>query len=423
MDLQAFLTGNQAFVALAGAGITTAIVATLLTQAKVIPQQIARFFVSQFTISLTVYDNDRAFDYLSLWLGRHDHAKHARRLMVTEWWDRQDERTRIELTPGSGVHLFRDGRRFFWITRTVEEGKSEGFTNKRKQTLRVMTIGRSQKPIHALLDKCRNVNEDTTTIPVYLWNSGSYVLVERRAKRSLDTVYLNKALKAGIINDVERFLKRKGWYADRGVPYRRGYSFEGPPGTGKTTFIFAIASHIGKPVYIINPSAVSGDNGLQAAINEAGSGVVVIEDIDAIKASEAREDKSKGAAKSKPKSKDGPDGSTTVEFGEGITLSGLLNAIDGIASRDGRLLFITSNHADSLDPALLRPGRVDKRAYLDLAGLEEATEMFLRFHPDGDVAAFRAEIAPELPMSPAVLQNKLLTQDYSAEVIPFPVAA
>ncbi|UTC29678.1 AAA+ ATPase [Bajunvirus bajun] len=406
MDFQAFIASNQAFSALAGAGIATALVATLLTYAKSVPQHLARLFMSQCVVTLTVYDSDRAYDYLSIWFGRHADSKRARRLGVAEWWDHETERSKIELTPGSGLHVFRSDKRWFFVRRSIEEGKSDGFTNKRKQTLTIMTFGRSQQPLHDLIAKSRNVNEDENSIPVFLWTGNSYTLVERRPKRSLDTVYLNKALKAGVIADVERFLARKQWYAARGVPYRRGYSFEGPPGTGKTTFIFAIASHIGRAIYIINPSAVSGDNGLQAAINEAGSGVVVIEDIDAIKASEARDpDKHQ-----KPKEKKGAGEAMEEAFG-GITLSGLLNAIDGIASRDGRLLFITSNHADALDPALMRPGRVDKRAFLDLAGACEAEQMFRRFHPDQDPAPFLAQIAHELPLSPATLQNRLLAED------------
>ena len=50
-----------------------------------------------------------------------------------------------------------------------------------------------------------------------------------------------------------------------------------------------------------------------------------------------------------------------------ISFSGLLNAIDGPASQEGRMLFMTTNHPDRLDPALIRPGRVDMQAELGLA--------------------------------------------------------
>jgi chaperone BCS1 len=95
----------------------------------------------------------------------------------------------------------------------------------------------------------------------------------------------------------------------------------------------------------------------------------------------------------------------------GITLSGLLNAIDGIGARDGRILFITSNHPDALDPALIRPGRIDMRVHLAHSGMPEATAMFNKFFPTGDLAAFQAEIASALPLPAAELQNRLLSHE------------
>ena len=64
----------------------------------------------------------------------------------------------------------------------------------------------------------------------------------------------------------------------------------------------------------------------------------------------------------------------------GVTLSGLLNAIDGVAAHEGRLLFATTNHYGSLDPALRRPGRMDRHIEFKLASRYQIAEMFRRFH-------------------------------------------
>ena len=63
----------------------------------------------------------------------------------------------------------------------------------------------------------------------------------------------------------------------------------------------------------------------------------------------------------------------------GVTLSGLLNALDGVSSREGRVLFLTTNHPERLDPALVRPGRVDRKIELGNATPDQARRLFLWF--------------------------------------------
>lgn len=50
-----------------------------------------------------------------------------------------------------------------------------------------------------------------------------------------------------------------------------------------------------------------------------------------------------------------------------LSLSGLLNPLNGVSSTEGRVLITTTNHIESLDRALIRPGRVDKKALFPLA--------------------------------------------------------
>jgi len=64
-----------------------------------------------------------------------------------------------------------------------------------------------------------------------------------------------------------------------------------------------------------------------------------------------------------------------------VTLSGLLNVIDGVGSEEGKLFFATTNYVDRLDPALLRPGRIDKKIQYNLATRDQARALFTRFFP------------------------------------------
>lgn len=406
-------------------GASMALIGWGLVQAKALPLKLLRMLKDQFSTTVTIYSEDSVFRLVDLWLARHPSAKHSRRFGVAHYHNRKTDEEDYDLTPGAGLHLLRDGWRCYLVHRNVEEDKGGGeeggfYNRRRKQTISITTLGRSITPAMNLLNSIKTVQEDTETVPVYLWAGHDYSLIERRPKRDLSTVYLNEAVKSGVLDDLTRFFSRRQWYADRGIPYRRGISLEGPPGTGKTTLIFALASHYAKPIYIVNPATIENDNQLQRAINQAGSNFVVIEDIDAIKAAGER-----SASQGKPAPRrrrvvteeshyedEFGMGPMTFSAGEasksGITLSGLLNAIDGIGARDGRVLFITSNHADTLDAALMRPGRIDRRLLLDHITRTEVEQMHAKFFPGVDSQLFVSSLESELPLPAAEVQNRLL---------------
>lgn len=389
MDLTAILS-NQVFSGVAGA----AIVSAALFQLRSIPSLVGRLLSDQFSATLTVYSEQDVFRHIDMWLGRHPSAGKTRRVAVTEWWDQAGSRTEQQMTPGEGPHLLWEGMRPVFINKVVEQAPPTSAapgSSTRRQTIVIKTVGRSRELLEQILAEARTV-QDRDVVPIYLWGGFGYDLIERRARRTVETIYLAGHLRDTIIEDAKRFIGRRTWYAERGIPHRRGYLFEGPPGTGKSSMALALAGELRRSIYIINPSAVSDDNVLQMAINQAGSGVVLIEDIDAIDCGLER--------------KPAPD-SAAASSASGISTSGLLNAIDGVAARDGRILVITSNHPEKLDLALIRPGRVDMRCHFGLAREPEARAMFSRLCPGGSEGEF-AEVVADLPLSQAEIQNRLL---------------
>jgi len=109
---------------------------------------------------------------------------------------------------------------------------------------------------------------------------------------------------------------------------------------------------------------------------------------------------------------------TQREGGEkrsGVSFSGLLNAIDGVAAQEGRALVMTTNHKERLDPALIRPGRADVHAELGLVSAATARRLFERFFPgERDLAGAFEQRLGDQQHSPAQIQGWLLANSADA---------
>jgi len=183
---------------------------------------------------------------------------------------------------------------------------------------------------------------------------------------------MDDAVKSELISDLDDFQSEATckFYVDHGIPYKRAYLFHGPPGAGKTSMIQAIAGKYGRSIcylQLVHPEMT--DDGLKRAVQKAPTNaIIVLEDIDAL----FGENRSVQAGK---------------HNGGSLTFSGLLNAIDGVGMPMGQLFIMTTNHRERLDPALIRPGRVDLHIYFGLASYEQMRKMFLNFYPGADAEA------------------------------------
>jgi len=218
---------------------------------------------------------------------------------------------------------------------------------------------------------------------LFAYNDG-WDLVEGYAPRLLDSVILQSGEKEHVLQDIENFRKSRRRYARLGVPYHRGYLFYGPPGTGKTSLVSALAANFGLAIYSIN-LAVFNDRSLMNAVNQvAPSSVLLFEDIDCMKSGEAR-------LPSNTRTNDGMlarDPKVNVADQNGVTLSGLLNVLDGFYAPTNVLFMMTTNRIEILDEALLRPGRIDYKLHLGRASDCQKIELYRRFFPE--VSEFEA---------------------------------
>ncbi|CAD6258987.1 unnamed protein product [Miscanthus lutarioriparius] len=183
--------------------------------------------------------------------------------------------------------------------------------------------------------------------------------------KTFDKLAMDPAKKKEIIDDLDMFKKSKDYYARVGKPWKRGYLLYGPPGTGKSTMVAAMANHLEYDVYDFELTSVKTNTDLRKLLIETKSkSIMVFEDIDCSldltgkrKSKEEEDGDGDDPAAAKKKQEDAAKSSK-------VTLSGLLNFIDGIWSACGeeRLIVFTTNHVDKLDPALIRTGRMDKKS-------------------------------------------------------------
>jgi chaperone BCS1 len=207
-------------------------------------------------------------------------------------------------------------------------------------------------------------------ININIFDDGFWENLNTRSCRSLDTIYLPDKQVEMIKKDIGNFLNdsTKQRMTNFGIPYKRNFLFEGRCGTGKTSFIMALASEFKHDIAIMSFHEKLNDIQLMRALRSIPDDTfLVLEDIDSLFVERKKND----------------------EFRNRISFSGLLNILDGMAYKEGLITFMTTNHKLHLDPALIRAGRVDKVLSFDYAKKEQFKKMVTKFTDIQDKDKFK----------------------------------
>ena len=365
----------------------TALLGAAAYQLRNIPRMIASGTLRFLTVQLSVTSTDASFDWIDRWLAHQPYAKRAKMLTLRAHDETQDilrtdsPESHWALSPGPGLHMFWWRGRPVFLDRhylSKEGGDDTGRRNKPVEMLRFRTVGRSQKIIRRLITDVREFSLTSEMVAIRVWADRYWNSIRGKSHRHLDTIILRDGQMARILDDVTWFNGARSWYAQRGIPYRRGYLFSGPPGTGKTSLVMGLAGYFNRPICVLSLSAVSDDTELFSAFNEAPpNAIILIEDVDCAFPAQTRE--------------------TTDKDDSRLTKAGLLNAIDGITTPDGRIFIMTTNYPERLDAALVRPGRADVHENFDYLLPTDQERMGARFYDKPFVPVL-------YPVSPAALQ-------------------
>ena len=365
-------TANNQFLS---GGLVLGLIGGTIAMLRRTPSRLWNWFLHLFTISIDVISSDRAYQPIMFWLSKQPYVNRSRRLSMK--FINGD----LALVPSHGNHFFMWRQTPIWIRWMNESGNggSPGSLAELvpREIITVRILGRNQDIVRDLFREAEELgNIDMQgKLQLYLrqgsWEGGWRS--ETRKPRSMDTIFLPDGAK-GLVDDARAFLGRREWYETRGIPYRRGYLFSGPPGSGKSSVAIGLASTLNVPLYILNLASVRDDNDLEKtvfSIDTATPLVLLIEDIDTAL----------------------PDRELNKQQ-KHFSLGTLLNIMDGAVARENVILIVTTNNKEILDPALIRPGRIDQHLEFGHASTEQLSGMIRLFVP-GHIGAAQEKLLPQ----------------------------
>jgi len=328
-----------------------------------IPLKIFMFIKRHTTTTLTLFNSSDIHFSVLKWIVKENIVRSARTLKASNGIYGWSDNTTLSI--GYGIHFGFYRKRLIIIKLTLHKEA----TNTERDELTLIVFSRSQKLISSIIEESLKTDKDLTLTNIRNFNKDNYwKLVSSELKRTFDTVYLNEGIKNKIVNGIINFKNREKIDITRGVPHQLGILLEGPPGTGKTSVIKAVAAEFNMEICQLKSTELFHIEGAFTTLPK--NCIVCIEDIDGDVTTFSRD----------------KDNNTEEEIlSERYNISTILNAIDGLVSCHGRILIITTNHAEKLDKALLRPGRIDLNIEISYMDVYALREMLSVFYPEENI--------------------------------------
>jgi len=376
-------------------GLVLAIVGIIVAALRNLPAKLWDYAKRALVVTAVIDSRNDLFNAYITWLNELPYGRGSRLFtVIQDNKESGEEETgeglpRLLYSPAPGFHLFWYGNRPMWIQRDIAMNLQV------IETVKVSALLAPRRLLEEMLEDVirrayARMADHTMLYTIDRWGE-AWNLAGARPRRHIASVVLDDDTSDRLLADVKEFFQRRQWYADLGIPWRRGYLLHGPPGTGKTSFAYALAGelHLKLCALSLTNSKLNDQTISDLLQKTPPRSLILIEDIDAFFVARDKQD-------------------TRIE----VSFSGLLNALDGVAAQEGRIVFLTTNHLDRLDKALIRPGRVDVVVELGNASAAMLRTMFLRFYPESAALIDLALIHySERSLSPARIQQALLESD------------
>lgn len=333
-----------------------------------LPKRIYNGLHRLLVVEIEIREPDMFYYWINKWFYENTRLAKSNRLqLVTNmnydgyYPDYLSETRDHQLIPGNGKSYFFFNKRPFLVEKFKEDSKQQKVTH----YYYLSTFRWWRKHFDEIINAVKIINKETKDeLEVFASydSDGDWNMGVKKRKKSIDSVILNKEIKQNIINDLRNFINSRDQYEQFGINWNRGYMLYGVPGSGKTSLIIALASEMGYDVCLINLSKPGMTDEVLGDLfrKRPKNCFIVIEDIDCSFVGRERH----------------PNNKSEVSF------NGLLNCINGIASVEGTILFITTNKIEVMDDALIRTGRIDYQLEFDYATREQMEMIYNRFFPD-----------------------------------------
>ncbi|EPQ28082.1 uncharacterized protein PFL1_04409 [Pseudozyma flocculosa PF-1] len=280
-----------------------------------------------------------------------------------------------------------------WCTRKREQIGDSNF----QDTLELNFLTFSRQPLRRFFVEARVTFSQYNSGKVVVMNIDKYMnwsQAAARPKRYFNSIHLPGDTKEKLLADAKTFLlpSNRKWYADRGIPYRRGYLLYGRPGSGKTSTVHALASELDLKIYTVALTSKKMSNAVfqEMLASVPPKSIVLIEDIDAVFQSRVMKETSDDVADGMADRIEMPSRASALRQAQedaaaaantsDVTFQTLLNVIDGVGAPEGRILIMTTNHRELLDEALIRPGRIDLQIAYMYATKGQVLDLFTRWY-------------------------------------------
>lgn len=392
-------SGNE----LVNGGIILIIFGAILTYFRRLPDKIMGIIERYFITRLEIQDNDESFYWIKIWLAQ----KLNNTLSISVYTRRKKrnldddaappneskDKPNIVFVPAPGIYWTRYKNHLMIVNADRSEtsvGTGNTSVTKMQESFTIRLFTRNRDLARQIIEEARDQalpNDGYIDIRSAQHDYWSYT--SRVRPRSLDSVILNENKVDFLLNDIKNFLKSADWYNKLGIPYRRGYLLYGSPGNGKSSIVLAVASELNMTISLLNLSNCTiNDSSLNGLLgNCSENSIILMEDVDCAFVKREKKDKMSS-----------------------LTFSGVLNSLDGIAAHEGQIIFMTTNHIEKLDSALIRPGRTDVKLFIGNAVKDQIYRLFKRFY-DGtsdDLALDFSNKIPDGAVNMASLQGHLM---------------